>query len=465
MYGGFMHSVVREKKKAEPETVEPNDFENEPTASELPFFNPRPYVGKLLRKYKIKFQPLVKKGRFFVYDKSQGIWSTGKNPTMLIDELRRNVLPIQYRSTGSVNQVLEDLKSFAPKINEVVEPDWWFIPFNDGYYNLKTEEFNPHEPEMFFISKLGVNFNPKAKCPTVDRIFSQVVEPQNVIDLYETIGYTFVRCYYGNKIIVMYGIGDNGKSVVLSIIRETLGKENTSATPLYDLQYKNFSSAELFGKFANFSSESDPGDLDGKNSKIKQITGGDAIQAEKKFRDPFQFVNYAKLFWSMNRIPETSDKSLAFYRRVHLIRFPYVFEGKKKDDRTLLDKIPPEEHEGLAFKCLGYLKRLAIDNNFHFTNETPIHETETKYEKLSNPISAFIDEKCIEEDEASIVKSVFRKEFKKWLDHYQTDFRGYQIDDAKIKKEMGRRGIYDLRPRGKGEDEKRPWKWMGVRWK
>jgi putative DNA primase/helicase len=432
-------------------------------------FNPRPYASELLKKHKngIKFERLKEKGRWWVYDREKNIWATSGAKGILEAELRLNGLTKQDRKIHCVNEVLADLKVMTPKLEEVIEPPWRLIPFNDCYFDLTTGKSHSYSPDEFFISKLKVNYNPKATCPTIDRIFSQLVRPKELVDLYEAIAYCFVRSYPGAKIMVLYGVGDNGKSVYMTITKNTLGFHNVDSVSLYNLQHDRFKVAELHGKFANFSSETDPGDLDRKSSIVKQLTGGDLVQAERKFRDPFRFVNYAKLFWSMNRLPPTRDKSRAFYRRIQLIEFPYVFEGRGRDDRTIIDKIPEREYEGLAFKCVNILKRLANEDNFHFTNETSAEETEQTYERLSDPIGTFIEENCIQDDESHIQKGEFKNRFKGWVKENR-QLCGYKINDARIKEAMKERSFFDGRPvTGKDEDGNllRARAWEGVGWR
>ena len=71
-----------------------------------------------------------------------------------------------------------------------------------------------------------------------------------------------------------------------------------------------FALANLYGKHVNTFA-------DLKSLKLSE-TGNfnsDPITGEHKFGQPFTFRNYAKLIFSANEIPESDDKSVAFYRR------------------------------------------------------------------------------------------------------------------------------------------------------
>jgi phage/plasmid-associated DNA primase len=61
---------------------------------------------------------------------------------------------------------------------------------------------------------------------------------------------------------------------------------------------------------------------------LKTLVSGDPITAEHKFKSAFVFRNYAKLIVSTNLIPETEDKTFAFFRR----GFPI-----QQDPKTITD--------------------------------------------------------------------------------------------------------------------------------
>jgi putative DNA primase/helicase len=82
-----------------------------------------------------------------------------------------------------------------------------------------------------------------------------------------------------------------------------LGHQNVSGESLHRLLENRFASAELYGKLANVDADLSKEAL--KNTGIlKKLAGGDYIAAEKKFLPAFKFVNYAKLLFSANEIPQ-----------------------------------------------------------------------------------------------------------------------------------------------------------------
>ena len=118
---------------------------------------------------------------------------------------------------------------------------------------------------------------------------------------------------------------------------------------------------DLFGKLANVFADLDRRALKG-TSYFKTIVSGDSIDAERKFKSTFSFTPYAKLIFSANEIPHSSDNTFAFYRRWCIIPFNNKFEGEKADVNLLHKLTTPEELSGLLNRALQGLIRL-IDNN------------------------------------------------------------------------------------------------------
>src|SRR3546814_8902605 len=81
----------------------------------------------------------------------------------------------------------------------------------------------------------------------------------------------------------------------------------SSDLTLERLLENNFSTASLFGKMANIDADVSSEELK-RTGILKNLTGGDTIVAEFKFRQAFSFKNYAKLIFSANKIPATTRK-------------------------------------------------------------------------------------------------------------------------------------------------------------
>lgn len=262
--------------------------------------------------------------------------------------------------------------------------------------NIKEGEIKllPHTPDMIFLKKLPVEYQQVAGCPKIKQFLNEIVRERDIPIIQEMIGYCLWKRYDIDKAFLLVGDGANGKSTFLELITKFLGKENVTSIALQNLENNRFAKAELWGKFANIHSDLPDRALT-HTGIFKMLTGGDLISADRKFRGHINFVNYAKLIFACNKIPEARDDTDAFYRRWVIIDFPNKFENDEADP-FILDKIStPEELAGLLNWALEGLKRLL--KNGRFSHSISTEETRDRYIKASNPVLAFIDE-CIKSD-------------------------------------------------------------------
>ena len=174
------------------------------------------------------------------------------------------------------------------------------------------------------------------------------------------------------------------------MITALLGEANVCAVPLHRLEEDRFAPAQLYGKLANVFADLDARAL-ASSSIFKSITGGDLVQAERKFRDAFSFVPFARLIFSANEAPPTPDSSDAFFRRWLVIPFEERFTGRA--DHGLLEKLTtPEELSGLLNHGLAARPELFGRGDFATTKPTAL--AKHKFRVDSDSVAGFVDECC-----------------------------------------------------------------------
>ncbi|MBA7496203.1 hypothetical protein ES702_06801 [subsurface metagenome] len=393
-------------------------------------FKPSLYAKKILEKYKVIYD---KHKRLWFYDQNEGIWKD--NFETLCRSILRKGLLASFDYQTYENEVIFALKDLSYQENIPEEPESHLIPFKNKIYDLAKDKLYDFNPGYFFINKLGVDYNAKNKdYPNIDNLFKQIVAKREIITLKEIIAYAMFRGYPYPKAFILFGNGANGKSTYCRIVRKVTGNENISSVSLNTLIYNTFGTAGLYGKLINISPEMSYNVLK-KTDVIKSLTGGDLVRGERKFKDEFHFVNYAKLIFIGNEIPYSTDKSFAFYRRMFLIEFPKRFEIKIKADPFIVDKIEEKEFEGLAYQSIKTLKELG-KNLFTFTRHKRTDKIMEEYEKLSDPLGTFLEEKIKDDPEGDIPVKNLNLEFIK----YQKE-KGLRVwTDKLISKVMSQKG-------------------------
>ena len=113
------------------------------------------------------------------------------------------------------------------------------------------------------------------------------------------------------------GVGANGKSVYLHVLRHLLGVNSVSAIPLQRLGAR-FQNAALLGRRANIAC--DVSEMDKlRIGYIKQLSDGSLVDFERKFRDTVTTIVPARLFFASNNFPPVPDRSNGVWRRLILI--------------------------------------------------------------------------------------------------------------------------------------------------
>lgn len=224
-------------------------------------------------------------------------------------------------------------------------------------------------------------------CPKTLKAFMDWVGDKWIL-LFEIIGYTLYPRYDLHKAIMIVGEGRNGKSTYLRLLKDILGSWNVSSIKLQDLcdDSKRFAVANLYHKLANIYADL-PNEALKHTGTFKILTGEDAVTADRKFKDPITFVNYAKLIFSTNQLPAVRDMTLAFWRRWLVIEFPNQFPV---NPRFYEETFTEEEKEGAIIVGLLAFRRVWLRRKFSF------EETEADYRERwlreVNTVYAFIQD-------------------------------------------------------------------------
>lgn len=293
--------------------------------------------------------------------------------------------------TKDVQEVINNIKRKTFIDRAIFDSKPEILNLQNGLLDILTMTLTSHSQDQYSITQLPVIFNPNAKCDRILRFLGQVLKPKDVFTALELIGYCLYRTSKFEKAVLCIGKGSNGKSTFLKIIDHLLGTKNISHVSLQDMAGDRFASAGLYGKLANTFADLKSDKLVS-TGNFKMLVSGDCIRGQKKFQNPFEFQNYAKLIFSANEIPQSEDRTYAYFRRWIILFFEKVFEGDN-NDTELIDKLTtPEELSGLLNLALIALRQLIKDNQFVRTYD--IATIEREYNLNASTVERFLTEKC-----------------------------------------------------------------------
>jgi P4 family phage/plasmid primase-like protien len=316
-------------------------------------------------------------------------------------------------------------------------------------------------PELYITSRLPVIYNPDATCPRWLQFLDEILpgQQQEIDWLQEYVGYSLYRSWDFDRVILLLGDGENGKSTLLDVIRFILGNENCTTIGLYDLCNGRWYTAELYKKLANIDADTATKDLEN-TSRFKTVTGGDRVMGERKGKNPFFFDSYAKHFMSANKMPYCYDDTDAFYRRWFIIKFFVQFkQGDPRRDPQLKQKLLAEQ-EGILIWALKGLLRLLGNNQFSDPPSTT--SVKAEWNRLSNPVYSFIYSPGV----------VIDSDGEYILQDFYEDYIEYCKTWGLItwtKDKVGKRMNYHfdfvekVRSYNPSDPKNRPWAWKGIR--
>lgn len=283
--------------------------------------------------------------------------------------------------SNNIKETYENIRLKMAVRNET--PDLNFVNLQNGLYNILTNEFIPHTPEIFTVNQLNCEYQEDVYNDDVYNVIrSLACENEDTITLLiQMLGYFLLGDCRFQKSFILLGNGRNGKSMFLEMIRTWLGDNNCSSLALEDLSEK-FRTAELVGKMVNIGDDSGHSLLQN-TAVFKKLVTGDSITVERKNQNPFKYSNRAKMIFAANSLPPTTDKSDGFFRRCIIIPFNAVYRETDPDyDENKLDKLVTDEARSYLFTlAIVGLKSIMTQKKFAVP---ALSQTIVNYYEMSN---------------------------------------------------------------------------------
>ena len=315
MEDGELNTIVENTKKYEADIKDTNPYliynsKGKPTSIN----------GRAICDY------FVNQGNIFVigaecYEYSNGIYSeAGSRIRNLIkDMVMVDHLISQNRIMDVYRLIVDDIR--LHKSNSELNYNKNLICFKNGVYDINTKELLPHDSK--YMQTIQIPHNLGEFVPfenTKLYAFLQLTKlPQEDVDmLIKYLAYCLTLDYGLKTFMILNGQSNTGKSVLLRFIENMVGKQNTSALSMHELNMR-FYPAQLYNTLLNICGDNGSLPLSAIEN-LKKITGGDEIMHENKGKVPFFFVPFCKLIFSFNQLPlQLEEKSNAFYKRMRIL--------------------------------------------------------------------------------------------------------------------------------------------------
>ena len=268
------------------------------------------------------------------------------------------------------------------------------INLQNGTFEISPQgtKLRPFDRSDFITYQLPFEYSPQAKAPLFEAYLNKVLpDPERQRVLAEYLGYVFIKNGFEGlkleKALILYGTGQNGKSVFFDIVTALFGRKNISNYSLQSLtEEKGFYRARITNMLLNYASE-----INGKleTSLFKAMVSGEPIEACLKYGQPFTMTDYAKFIFNCNELPKDVEHTNAYFRRFLIIPFDVTITEQEKDSE-LAKKIVEKELSGVFNWVLQGLNRLLEQKRF--SDCEAAKKAVEQYKTESNSVQMFLNE-------------------------------------------------------------------------
>lgn len=193
--------------------------------------------------------------------------------------------------------------------------------------------------------------------PKIHQFLEDLIGKDRILLQLTKMGYCFLRANPFKLMFMELGAQDRGKTTYMKLLLHVIGYRNVNLAPLQDLANDPFAKANLEHKLVNACDDLPPSMI--KNMGIiKQLSGESPINSNRKFvQETHGFVNYSKLMFAGNKLPELDDiEDEAFFSRWIITDYKNKFPRNEGFfDNLIADE---KEIEGLIIASLYALRDL-----------------------------------------------------------------------------------------------------------
>ena len=304
----------------------------------------------------------------------------------------------------------------------------------NGVIELESGRLRAGRPDELINYFSNVVYRPAASCPRWERFLAEIfLGDEKLIDwIWRLVGYLLTGLTGEQCFFVCYGVGANGKSKFINVLRALLGLY------AYNAPFATFESqarsqipndlAALVDRRLVSASETNP-DTRLNEARMKMLTGGDPVTARFLNREFFTFVPVAKFILAVNHRPRIRDYSYGFWRRMRLIPFEARFEGKA-DDRGLEKRLLGELSGILDWAVRGCLEwqRRGLEP------PAAVRAATASYRTDSDPLAEFLAERTVPEKGSTLKAAAAYTAYKDWAEE----------QDLSDRERLGRNRFFEL---------------------
>ena len=344
------------------------------------------------------------------------------------------------RKTSRISATLTEAEPKAEISTLDLDADPFLLNTPAGTVDLRTGKMRPHNPNDYITKMTAVspsNDGMEEWLKFLDRMTCgdrDLQEYHQITSGMEAVGKVFVE-----NLIIDTGGGGNGKSTYNNAKARCMGDyaSSISSDVLIANSKRNKSPeyAELRGKRLVIAAELEDGmRLD--TGVVKRLCSVDPIRAEKKFKDPFDFIPSHTTVLYTNHLPKVGTNDKGTWDRLVVVPFNASFRGEKGEVMNYGDYL--FEHCGgaiLSWIIEGARKFIAAQ--YHIRQPECVKQAITDYRAQNDWFHNFINDRC----EIDSSYSVGSQEIYLNYRNYCEEIGEFKRSSAEFKNEMMKNGF------------------------
>jgi P4 family phage/plasmid primase-like protien len=352
-------------------------------------------------------------------------------------------LMVKLKQTNPKNNIMrEAMELFYDKdFIKSMDTNKYLLCFNNGVFDFKNKVFRNGYPQDYITLTTGVNYIPydenNNEILTIGNEIKSFMNklfpiPEHNRYMWDHLASCLIGVNKNQTFNVYHGSGSNGKSALTDLMKHTLG-EYQGQVPITLVTEKRVgvggTSSEVIqlkGKRYAVMQEPKKG-MQLNEGVMKELTGGDLIQARALFCESETFQPQFKLVVCTNTLFDINSNDDGTWRRIR--KNDFISKFIDEDDKTeydtpyvyIKDKTLEERYPTLAPIFASMLVKRACETDGIVKDCDFVIEASKKYRKSQDHISAFINEMVVKtgSDNDKIKKTGLIQEFRIWFQNEQ----------------------------------------------
>ncbi len=295
------------------------------------------------------------------------------------------------------------------------DADPWILNTPDGVINLKTGKMRKARRSDWCIKSTRVGPSTKG-CPRWLTFLNECTQGDTGLQEYlqRIAGYCLTGSTAEQKFFFIYGQSGSGKGTFLNTLMWLMDTYATQANmdTFTEQRFVKHAAEIAFFNGARLivAAETNSGQR-WNEARIKTMTGGDPITANRMRQDPFTFLPAFKLLFMGNHRPHLRNVDAAIKRRLFFLPFDLKVP-KEKIDFYLADRLREEGAGILSWAidgCLDWQKKWLQPPDSVIASTANYFEQEDK-------IGAFLEDCCTVSSHSRVITTTLYECYVKWAD-------------------------------------------------